>query len=45
MNSENDIHIKVEYCLSEQIRQHIGLRQRDNLSPNLFKLFLSEISK
>ena len=45
MYSENDIYIKVENSLSEQVRRHIGLRQEDNLSPNLFKLFLNEISK
>ena len=36
MYSENDIHIKVGNSLSEQIRQHIGLRQG---------LFLNDLSK
>ena len=37
--------IKVGNSVSEQVRQHIGLRQGDNLSPNLFKLFLIDLSK
>ena len=45
MYSDNDIHIKVGNSLSEQVRQHIGLRQGDNLSPNLFMLFLNNLSK
>ena len=43
MYSENDILIKVGNSLSEQVRQHIGLRQGDNLSPNLLKLFLNDL--
>ena len=45
MYSENDILIKVGTSLSEQVRQHIGLKQGDNFSPNLFKLFLNDLSK
>ena len=43
--TENNIHIKVGNSVSEQVRQHIGLRQGDNLSPNLFKLLLNDLSK
>ena len=45
MCSENDIHLNVGNSLSEQVRHHIGLRQGDNLSPDLFKLFLNYLSK
>ena len=33
--SENDIHIKVGNSLSEQVSQHIGLKQGDYICPNL----------
>ena len=45
MAAENDIHIKVGNSVSEQVREHFGLRQGDDLSPNLFKLFLNDLSK
>ena len=41
--SDNYIHIKVCDSLSEQVAQNIGLTQDNNLSPNLFKLFLNNL--
>ena len=43
MYSENCIQIKVGNNLSEQVSQNVGVRQGDNLSPNLFKLFLNDL--
>ena len=45
MYSENDIRLNVGNSLPEQVRHRIGLRQGDNLSPDLFKLFLNYLSK
>ena len=43
MYSDNYIHIKIGDNLSDQVAQNIGLRQVDNLSPILFKLFLNNL--
>ena len=43
MYEANCIHVKVEDKLTDKVIQEIGLRQGDNLSPNLFKLYINDL--
>ena len=45
MYEANCIHVKVEDKLTDKVIQEIGLKQGDNLSPNLFKLYINDLSE
>ena len=49
-NVIKDMYLNIDLCvkvnsdnLSESFQSHIGVRQGDNLSPNLFKLFINDL--
>ena len=43
MYSENDFHIRIHDNLTGTFAPKLGVRQVDNLSPNLFKIFINDL--
>ena len=43
MYLNNKVYVRVENKLAEAVTPHIGVRQGDNLSPNMFKIFINDL--
>ena len=44
MYDDNHLHIKLQSKLTKTFVQNVGVRQGDNLSPNLFKLYINDLA-
>ena len=43
MYLNNKVYVRVENKLTEAVTPHIGVKQGDNLSPNMFKIFINDL--
>ena len=43
MYRENDLHVRIHDNLTGTFAPKLGVRQRDNFSPNLFKIFINDL--
>ena len=43
MYRENDLHVRIHDTLTGTFAPKLGVRQEDNLSPNLFKIFINDL--
>ena len=43
MYRENDLHVRIHDILTGTFAPKLGVRQGDNLSPNLFKIFINDL--
>ena len=44
MYRENDLHVRIHDTLTGTFAPKLGVRQGDNLSPNLLKIFINDLS-
>ena len=43
MYRENDLHVRIHDTLTGTFAPKLGVRKGDNLSPNLFKIFINDL--
>jgi len=43
MYTANLLHVRIKNKLTQTVEQHVGVRQGENLSPNLFKNYVNDL--